>query len=109
MCVAEPMPGPSGKADENSQPEPSHAKTSGGGVMLLNKGEIVTYTQWLNLLILYAGGMTWDNSGSWVCEAHPLMPHGMGTPFDCDCGAPGMPPYAPLGDLEAQDEGDKGD
>jgi len=52
--------------------------------------------EWLNKLIDYATGKKdWNTDEDWVCEAHPLMPCGMGYSFDCDCGAPSMPPFRP--------------
>lgn len=50
--------------------------------------------EWLNELMLFVTGQKkWDTSCIWVCESHPLMPASdQGYSFDCDCGAPGMPP-----------------
>ncbi|KKM00446.1 hypothetical protein LCGC14_1804310 [marine sediment metagenome] len=45
------------------------------------------------LMPFLTGEKKWDTGGPWVCESHPLMPRDRGYTFDCDCGAPGMPPY----------------
>lgn len=54
-------------------------------------------TNWLDELKQFATGQKkWDTAQIWVCESHSLMPcAGQGYSFDCDCGAPGMPPFSP--------------
>ena len=48
---------------------------------------------WLKELESYARGRKWNTGGIWVCESHPLMPHGQGLSFDCKCGGGvSMPP-----------------
>lgn len=55
--------------------------------------ETVEKIEWLELLLSYAEGKKWDTGGVWVCERHQHIPFEMGYSFDCQCGAPGKPPF----------------
>jgi len=49
---------------------------------------------WMSILTNYANGKKWNTGGIWVCESHPHLPcEDQGYTFDCNCGAPGMPPF----------------
>ena len=53
----------------------------------------VEIIKWQDILMKYMKGLIkWDTGCIWVCEGHPLMPKEQGYSFDCQCGAPGMPP-----------------
>ena len=57
------------------------------------EGIIKEKVEWVSILLSYAEGKKWDTGGVWVCERHQHIPFEMGYSFDCQCGAPGKPPF----------------
>jgi hypothetical protein len=54
------------------------------------------WDKWKKQVNPFESGKQWNTGDPWVCEEHPEFPYEQGYSFDCQCGAPGMPPLPQL-------------